>query len=575
MRRKTNDELGKRILVFQIFLCLFAALIIARLFVLSVVQHNYFEVLAENQHTFFQKLTPARGDIFVQDKKTGKPYPVATNTAKYIIYAVPKEITDAEVVGAKLEEILGLSKEETKAKISDLSRGYVSLMKNVPEEKVEAIKSSKLDGIHQDEETSRYYPAGEFLSQVLGFVGYTDEGTEKIGLYGLERYFQEELSGTPGSIEAEADRRGNWITGGKRDFTPPVDGVDLELTIERSIQFKAETVLKDSVEKHGAESGNVIIADPRSGAILAMANYPSFNPNEYNKVKNPAVYQNLAALDNYEPGSTMKTITMAAGLDTEVVNPTSTFNDTGLVEIDGYKIQNSDLKAHGTVPMTYIIRESLNTGAIYVQQKVGNERFRDYLKDFGFGTETKIELPEGVGNLTNLNNKRADINFYTASFGQGITVTPLQMLQSYIAIANNGKMMQPYIVQSKKFPSGKEEVTEPKVVREVISPRTSSYVAAMLVDNVENGHGKRAGVAGYYIGGKTGTAQIASGGKYLANANIGSFVGYGPIEDPKFVMIVNIVKPKGVQFAESTAAPAFGEIAEFILNYLEVAPTRK
>jgi cell division protein FtsI/penicillin-binding protein 2 len=543
---------------------------------LSVVQHDYFQAMAENQHGFVQKLTPARGEIYVKDRVSEKPYPVATNTIKYIIYAVPREIELPDETAGKLAELLKLDRAEVLGKITDTKRGYVPLVKGVSDDLVSQVTKAKLVGIHLDEEPTRVYPAGDFLSQVVGFVGYGSEGDQRMGLYGLEKYFEKQLAGTPGVIEAEADHKGNWITGSKRTFTPAIDGVDLQLTIDRSIQFKAETVLKEAVEKHGAESGNVIIADPKTGAILAMANYPSFNPNEYNKAKNPSVYQNLATTQNFEPGSTMKTITMAAALDAGVVSPTSTFEDTGVVEIDGYKIQNSDLKAHGNVPMTYIIRESLNTGAIYVQQKTGNQRFADYLKKFGFGSATEIELPENVGNLANLKNSKADINFFTASFGQGITVTPIQMLQSYIAIANNGKIMQPYIIESITDPGKKKtEKTEPKVVREVISPRAASYTTAMLVDNVENGHGKRAGVPGYYIGGKTGTAQIAQEGKYLANTNIGSFVGFGPIEDPKFVMIVNVVKPQGVKFAESTAAPAFGEIAKFILNYMEVPPTRK
>ena len=265
---------------------------------------------------------------------------------------------------------------------------------------------------------------------------------------------------------------------------------------------------------------------------------------------------------------------MATGINFGLVNPSTTYNDTGFVDVDGYKIKNSDGKAHGIVPMTKVIDESLNTGAIFVQKQIGNERFYESLKNFGFGTATNIELPEAIGNLNNLKTN-ITVNFYTAAFGQGITVTPLQMLQSYLPLANKGKLMQPYIIDSKVLPDGSVIKTEPKMLREVVSEKTTTLISGMLVDNVENGHGKQAGVKGYYIGGKTGTAQVVSGGVYVQDDNIGSFVGYGPTEDPRFVMIVDVKHPRDVKYAESTAAPAFGKMAEFILGYYDIPPTRK
>ena len=253
----------------------------------------------------------------------------------------------------------------------------------------------------------------------------------------------------------------------------------------------------------------------------------------------------------------------------------TTFVDTGSITIDGYTIKNSDNKAHGVQNMTQVLDESLNTGAIFAKDQIGNSVFHEYVKKFGFGSLTGIELPESKGNLDSLKSN-VQIDFASASFGQGITVTPMQLVQSYTALANGGKMMKPYIIQSKVYSNGDKENTKPQEVGRVISEKTANVISAMLVSVVENGHGKRAGVPGYYIAGKTGTAQVPKkdGKGYEKDNNIGTFIGYGPAEDPKFVILVRVDHPRSVQYAESTAAPAWGKLAQFILNYLQVPPTR-
>ena len=270
----------------------------------------------------------------------------------------------------------------------------------------------------------------------------------------------------------------------------------------------------------------------------------------------------------------MKAITMAAAIDENKVTPQSTFVDTGSVKVDNFTIKNALPGARGVQTMTQVLDYSLNTGAIYAENQLGNPDFLKYLKTFGFGQRTGIELPETTGDLAGLNGN-ITVNYDTASFGQGITATPIQVLQAYSALANGGKMMKSYIVQSKIYSDGKAVNTKPTQVGQVVSPNTASEVSAMLVDDVENGEGKKAGVAGYYVAGKTGTAQVAGNdGKYVANDNIGSFVGYAPVDNPQFVMLLRIDHPRDVAFAESTAAPAWGQMAQFILNYMHVAPTR-
>jgi len=574
IRVPKKDIFRQRTVEVTVFLLFAFAIVAAKLYVLQVVHGPQARLAAENQHSIYQKIFPSRGEIFLTDRDTDELLPVAVNIKKYLVYAVPPEIKDATGTAEKLEPILGMAATDILPKLLQADRKYVPIKKQLTEEEQQRLKGSELAGIYLDSEDSRFYPQQNLLSQVVGFYGY--KGNAKAGLYGLERYFEKDLAGQAGELHEEKDTNGAWIFGSDRRITPAQDGTNLILTVDKNIQFKAESVLKDTVAKHGADSGSVIVVDPKTGAVLAMANYPDFNPNEYNKTEDPKVFMNDATMGNYEPGSVFKPLTMAAAIDEGKVTPDTTYEDTGTVVIDNYPIKNSDLKAHGTQTMTQVLELSLNTGAIFAKDQIGNAEFFKYVKKFGFGKETGIELPEMVGNLDNL---KADIkvNYATASFGQGISVTPIQMIQAFTALANEGKMMRPFIVKAEVSANGKTKLTEPKVVEQVVSAKTANMVTAMLVNVVENGHGKKAGVPGYYIAGKTGTAQVPKkdGRGYEPNNNIGSFIGYGPVENPRFLMLVRINHPRDVTFAESTAAPAFGELAQFILNYYHIPPTRK
>jgi cell division protein FtsI/penicillin-binding protein 2 len=474
----------------------------------------------------------------------------------------------------QLAKVLGLPEGELAKKVQQQDRRYVPLKKQLTEQEQESLKALKLPGIYLDAEESRFYPQQNLLSHVLGFVGYKDD--KRVGLYGLERSFESELVGKTGELKAEKDTSGAWIFGAQREMTPAQDGQNYILTIDKNIQFKAESVLKQTVVENEAERGSVIAVNPKTGEILALAAYPDFNPNEYNKVEDAKVFLNEVATGSYEPGSVFKPLTMAAAINENKITAETTYNDTGAVEIDGYTLRNSDNKGHGIQTMTQVLEQSLNTGVIFAKEQIGNEQFYKYIKKFGFGKKTGIELPEAAGNLDNL---KADIkvNFHTASFGQGISVTPLQLIQAFTAIANQGKMMKPFIVQARVTPAGKAVKTEFQAVDQVITSKTANVISAMMVNVVENGHGKKAGVPGYYIAGKTGTAQVPKkdGRGYEENKNIGSFIGFGPVENPQFLMLVRINYPKTVKFAESTAAPAFGELARFILNYYHIPPSRQ
>ncbi|MFH0955830.1 MAG: penicillin-binding protein 2 [Candidatus Falkowbacteria bacterium] len=436
-------------------------------------------------------------------------------------------------------------------------------------------KELKIDGIGFSESPFRFYPEKNIGSNILGFVGYV--GDKQQGRYGLEGFFDQELAGSPGSIKIERDAKGYPIIINDREYNKADDGSDLILTINRSIQFMACQKLNEAVSKHGADGGSVIILEPESGAVLAMCSSPDYDGNNYQDVEDIKIFTNPAIFSQYEPGSIFKVITMAMALDQEKVTPQTTYDDTGQVIISKYKIENSDRKANGVQNMRQVLEKSLNTGAIFVMRAIGPDLFSEYVKKFGFGEKTGVELEgESKGDIKNLLKKpTGELYAATASFGQGMAVTPIQMTAAFLALANNGIMMQPYIVKEIIKPDGSKIETKPKVVGRVISEKAATILGGMMVSVVENGHGKLAGVKGYYVAGKTGTAQVpAKSGGYQAGAHIGSFAGFAPADNPKFVMLVRIDQPRDVEWAESSAAPLFGELAEYMLNYWQVPKER-
>lgn len=566
---------GRIRLVTGIFICLFALLIV-RLSVLQIGSAAYYKSQAADQHAFFDRLAPSRGEIKVADKTSAENLPVATNIHVPLVYVIPKSVSDPLRVAQGLSSVLGIAETDILAKLQSKDKVYVPIKRRLTQDEVETIKALHLPGVAFDDELVRYYPERTFLSHVVGFLGYKENsGSERVGLYGIEKSFDQALSGQAGSLDPTRYGAGSWLFGVKQAFQAATNGSQLLLTIDRSIQLTAEQVLASTVEAHQADGGCVVVMDPKTGSLLAMASNPSYDPNEYNKVTNQAVFSNLCTTGSYEPGSVFKAVTMAAALDRGAITPDTTYVDPGQVVVDGYTIKNSDGKAHGLQTMTQVLEESLNTGVIFAKNKVGNKTFLDYVQRFGFGKLTGLDIPESGGSLKNLNGN-VEVNYDTASFGQGILVTPIQMVKAYAAIANNGRMPAPHVVAAQITPDGKTLETAVHLGEQIISQKTADNLSAMLVSVVEYGHGKRARVPGYYIAGKTGTAQVAKkdGPGYDPTNNIGTFVGYGPVEDPRFVMLVRINHPRTVQYAESTAGPAWGQIAKFILSYYNVPPNR-
>lgn len=568
MRRGSHDP---RLVVIAAVGCLAWVAIVVRLFTVQVLQREWYTGLATGQRELVARLVPERGEITVHDRRhpNGR-FPIATNRRTYTIYAVPVEIVDPRTTARKLRKIIDVEEATLIERLSKRGDPYEPLLRNATSETHDAVLALKLPGIGTEATFTRYYPDGTRVAHLTGFVGEDERGLT--GRYGLEGAFDAELTGASGLLDAERDPLGRWIVFGKRSVTRARDGVDLILTIERELQLEACRRLEDAVEQHGAAGGTVVILRPTTGAVRAMCSVPSFDPNRYRETTDLARFNPPAITAAYEPGSVFKPITMAAALDTGAVETTTRFTDVGSVTIGGYTITNTDSRVYGERTMADVLRFSINTGAVFAARAVGLERFRSTVERFGFGQLTGIELSgEVAGDTGNLRN-REEVYLATASYGQGIAVTPLQLAAAYAAIANGGAYIQPHVVEAFEGSDGTRRRVEPRTVHRAVSQRTATLLQGMLVSVVKDGYPKRAGVAGHRIGGKTGTAQIPLGDRPgYSSDTIHTFAGFGPVEAPTFAMVVRLDRPQR-RFADSTAAPLFGEIAKFILEYDGIPP---
>jgi len=545
-----------------------------RLYMLQVSAYDLYSSFAENQHTAFHTLQAKRGEIFLRDGKDR--YPIAVNKNYPMVFVSPREVKDKNAVILGLSKVLSMSSEEIEQHFDDMNDPFEVIAKKVTEEQAKSLQDMRLSGVYNVDETYRFYPSDRMASQVVGFVG-SDEKTIR-GRYGIESYWEDTLRGADGAIRQSRDSGGRWIAIADRELIPAQDGANIILTLDKSVQYKVERILQETVEMHQAKSGSILVMEPKTGKILAMASYPDFNPNEYGITEDIANFMNPSVNLAYESGSVFKPFTLAMGIDMKKISPETIYTDTGEVHSSGYVIKNSDGKSHGIQTMTNVLEESLNTGTVFVQQAVGNKDFSDYVHRFGFGEKSGIELPGEIsGNIRNLDFLKRDINFYTASFGQGISVTPIQLANAYSVLANGGNLMKPHIVDRIEYPDGSLKIIEPEVVRKVIQESTSEAIKNMLRSVVVNGHGKKADVPGYLVAGKTGTAQVAKSESkgYEDAMNIGSFAGFAPLDDPQFVVLVKIDNPKDVQWAESSAAPAFRDVMSFLLEHFKIEPTEE
>ena len=571
MQKKNGTGIARVAFVFVCFLSVGVGLL-WQLYRIQVRDHTLWSDQAKKQRLSTFDLKAERGEIFLHDN--GEPYPLAVNREYMAAYVVPREVQDAKEVARELSAILGKDESEILLKLSDPTDPFEMIKRRLSDDEVGRIRTLSLKGVSLLPEKYRYYPAGSLASHVVGFAGLGEQGGA--GGYGVEASFDSELKGKPARVHEERDAGGRWISLSNSRSDVPDHGDILTLTIDRVIQHETEKVVQEYREKHGADSMTALVMDPITGKILAMANAPDFDPNKYAETEDYGLFLNPAVSSTYEPGSIMKPIAMAIGIDEKKVSPTTEYVDTGSVTESGYTVKNSEEKVYGRSTMTKVLEDSINTGMIFVERSVGHKVFAERLRRFGFGEKTGVKLPaESGGDLHNLNDFRIGIQFYTAAYGQGITVTPLQMVSAYAALANGGILMRPQIVESIGHADGEVEMIQPEEIRRVISKETSEAIGHMLRSVVVNGHGKRADVPGYEVVGKTGTAQVAKtdGGGYEEGKTIGSFAGYAPRENPRFVVLMKVDNPKDVQWAESSAAPAFGQLMRFLLEYARIEPT--
>ncbi|MEN9558070.1 MAG: hypothetical protein RL141_439 [Candidatus Parcubacteria bacterium] len=558
------------------FLLLLGGVLVIRLFFLQVWSGGAYRLLASSQHELQESLVPARGRILVRDRVDGSLHPLATNRDAWAAYAIPRQLKDPQAAAEVFAPLLEKTPEELVALwTANPDDPYEPILKGLTTQQMDAIEEKKLEGIGFTKSWARSYPEPNIGGHVIGFVRTEDTGFGK-GAYGIEGAFDELLSGHAGFVSAQKDAGGRRLMLDDGVMREATDGSDIVLTIDRTIQHEVCRRVTNAVQRHRADGGSAVVLDPKTGAILALCAVPDFDPAQYGEVEDIQVFNNPVTFAQYEPGSVFKAFTMAIGLEQGKISPKTTYVDTGIEELDGFKIRNSDGLAHGLQTMTQVLDESLNTGTIFVQRLVGRASFQQGVEAFGFGVPTGIELtPEAKGDISSLGRK-GDVFGATGSFGQGISVTPIQLAAAYGALANGGTLMRPYIVEEVIHSDGTREKTKSQTVGRAISVRAAQLITGMLVSVVERGHGKRAGVPGYYVAGKTGTAQIPNpnGPGYLEDATVGNFAGYAPADNPRFVMLVKIDHPRDVQWAESSAAPLWGEIASFLLAYLEVPAER-
>lgn len=573
-----NRNNRSRILLISILFIVLFLSAWGRLFYLQIFKGKEYSAAAGRQQKISDVILPERGSIYL--KTSDKAMPLALTRTWYSIWISPKDIAPAEKTSAtqKLSELLGADLSILEERINKDNDPYEPIKDKVDKNTVVELQKLGLKGVHWKAFQDRYYPLGEVSASLAGFVGRDDESVGgKTGQYGLEGYFNNALKGESGYVAGVKKALGSLVLP-LSQVVKAKKGEDIYLTIDYNIQLALEKELKNALDKFSAEGASGLVLDPKTGAVLAMASWPSYDPNKYNEVKNVSAFLNPNIQLVFEPGSIFKPITMAAALDINVVSPDLKYNDTGEVNVDGFAIRNSTHEAWGEQTMAQVLEKSLNTGAIFVLRRLPQGVWREYVDNFGFAEKTGITLSgEAKGDIRNLKSG-VEIDWLSSSFGQGISVTPLAMTAAITAIANGGELLKPYLVDKIMDNSSSEVKTvmagQREARRRVIKESTSRTLTAMLVNVVENGSGRQARIPGYSVAGKTGTAQVAGPSGGYGEKTIHTFVGYSPAFNPSFVMLIKLDNPQGVRFSEATAAPVFKSVGEYILHYLNVPPDK-
>ncbi|MEK7464209.1 MAG: penicillin-binding protein 2 [Patescibacteria group bacterium] len=522
-----------RFLLLNLFFAFLLGALGIKLYDLQVQKGDFYFEKAEARSQFQAQLELRRGQITLNNRSS--KVALALNKDYPVIFASPKQIEDAKETASAISPIVGIAVADLEKSFQNPQSLFKLLVDRADGKQIKELEGLNIKGVYVDQKQYRFYQFQRLASQFMGFVGINEKYDEPIGLYGVEKFYNEELS----------------------------KGKTINTTLDINLQSQAELSLTKLMRQFNSIGGTIIIQEPRTGKILALANAPDFDPNVYGKypIKN---FINPAVQSMYEPGSVFKPFTMAAGIDAGIFTPDTKYFDKGSVTLNGKKITNWDHKSYGWATMTNVLERSINTGSVWAQQQLGNKKFYEYLKKLGFGDLTNIDLPdEAKGTIKNLERKdQRAIDFANAAFGQGTGVTPIQLITAFSSLANGGLLMRPYI----------NENLEPQVIRQVFKSETASSVIGMLESAVEKGG--VAGIPQYHIAGKTGTAQIPDfkNGGY-ADEYIHTYVGFAPASNAKFIILIKLDKPAS-ELAALTVVPAFKELAQYVLNYYNIPPDK-
>ncbi len=516
-------------------------------------QHGRLSKMAVTQHRETIQVPAGRGTIY---DRTGEPLAIGEQATT--VFADPRNVLDAQRAAIVSGEALGLDANALYPILKDRSKGFVYLARKADPTKAAALRKRDVPGLGFYPEELRTYPQGSVAAHVLGFAG-----TDNHGLDGLERSLDKSLTGTPGFETIAKDPFGRAIN--VVNSRPERPGRNVTLTIDHQVQASAEQILARTVTKFGAKGAAAIVMDPRTGAILAMANYPTFDANQFGKAT-PDARRNRAVTDAYEPGSTFKIVTIAGALEDNVVSPTSTFTLAPTIQVADRVIHEAHARGTEVLSVQQILAQSSNVGTITIAEKLGSGELASWIDRFGFGHPTGVDYPGESQGLVLPLDKWSGSTIGTVPIGQGIAVTPLQMVSAYATIGNGGMRVTPHLIEK----IGTRRVKRSSG-RRVVSRHTADRMMSMFRDVVLEGTGTQAAIPGYTVAGKTGTAQKAENGRYVAKY-VASFVGIVPAKHPRFAILVMVDEPHGTIFGGDVAAPAFRDIARFALQYMEVPP---
>lgn len=568
-RRKFNLSPYMRIRITVLAVTLFGLAIFIQLFTLQIQDRYGSRAYAQKTQVYETPIPATRGLIMDTNGLV-----LASNTFVYNIFVSPKDLTPNQIknvgnnLATLLPEVPRAQIQEALTYNADDKSNHRLVAAGVSYEAADKIRKADLLGVTVESPTRRTYPNGNMLSNMLGFVNYENNAD-----YGIEGKYNDILKGTPGSRYAQHDGDGNPIILGQVQLTPAVDGANVTLTIDASVQKIVERELLKGMQDHGAEKAMAIVADPKTGQIIAWASYPNYNPNDFYKT-DVSLFRDPLVSDIYEPGSTFKILTAAIGIDTGVVTPNSAADLPGCVTEYGQRICNFDSVGYNGQTVTKTLEKSSNVGAMWIAKKFGPDKYYKYMNDFGIGKPTGIDLKdEGLGIFrTNQDKNWSPLDYLENSFGQAVAVTPIQLVSAISAVANGGKLMQPYVVSQITRNGEVIQKNEPTFIRQVVSEQSAKTTTDMLVSAVRLGETRLADVKGYRIAGKTGTATLYENGKE-SQFTIGSTIAYAPADNPRFIVLVRYDKTKDTPWGSNTAAPVVKAITEQLFSYYRIPPT--